>query len=88
MHKLSELIGQNERVSGGILFSFDVEIQDIPVEREQELYNDLMKLFGRALSAVESQLPTGVSIGVLDMEDTDTVYEDDYDRFQSINENL
>jgi hypothetical protein len=85
MPKLSELKGQNERLSGGILFNFDVQIDNIPADEEQQLYADLMKLLGQQLSAIERLLPTGVSLGVLEMEDIDTFVEDDYDRLGGIN---
>ena len=85
MPKLSELKGQNERLSGGILFNFDVHLENIPAEDEQRLYTQLNKLFSQQLSAVERLLPTGVSLGILQMEDIDTYIEDDYDRLGSIN---
>ena len=88
MHKLSELKGQNERVSGGILFNFDVQIENIPAEDEQRLYTQLNKILSQQLSAVEALLPSGVALGILQMEDIDTIVEDDYDRLGSINCNL
>ena len=88
MPKLSELKGQNERLSGGILFNFDVHLKNIPAEDEQILYAQLMKLFGQQLAAVEPLLPNGVSLGVIEMEDVDTYIEDDYDRLQDFNPNL
>ena len=88
MPKLSELKGQNERLSGGILFNFDVHLENIPAEDEQRLYTQLNKLFSQQLSAVERLLPAGVSLGILQMEDVDTFIEDDYDRLGSINCNL
>ena len=88
MPKLSELMGQNERLSGGILFNFDVHIDSYPADQEQQLYADLIKLFGQQLSAVERLLPHGVTLGVIEMEDIDTYTEDDYDRLGGINCNL
>ena len=88
MPKLSELKGQNERLSGGILFNFDVQLDNIPAEDEQILYAQLMKLFGQQLAACERLLPSGVSLGNIEMEDVDTFVEDDYDRLGSINCNL
>ena len=88
MPKLSELKGQNERLSGGILFNFDVHLNNIPAEDEQILYAQLMKLFGQQLAACERLLPPGVSLGNIEMEDVDTFIEDDYDRLGSINCNL
>jgi hypothetical protein len=85
MPKLSELKGQNERLSGGILFNFDVQLKNIPLEDEQRLYVELQKIFSQQLSAVEKLLPSGVYLGLLEMEDIDTFVEDDYDRLGSIN---
>lgn len=88
MPKLSELMGQNERLNGGILFNFDVQIDSYPADQEQELYKELQTLFARALSSVEGQLPHGVTLGIIEMEDIDTYTEDDYDRLGGINCNL
>lgn len=85
MPKLSELKGQNERLSGGILFNFDVQIKNIPADDEQKLYTELNRIFSRQLSAVSELLPSGVYLGILEMEDIDTYIEDDYDRLGSIN---
>jgi len=88
MPKLNELMGQNERLSGGILFNFDVHLEDQDAEREQELYSELMNLFGKQLAAIEHMLPKGVTLGVLHMEDVDTYVEDDYDRLGDKDANL
>ena len=88
MPKLSDLKGQNETVSGGILFNFDVQIKNIPADDEQKLYTELNRIFSRQLSAVSELLPSGVYLGILEMEDIDTVVEDDYDRYQDLNPNL
>lgn len=85
MHKLSELIGRNERLSGDILFNFDVHIDNYPAEQEQELYQELQTLFARALASVEAQLPHGVTLGIIEIEDIGTYSEDDYDRLGGIN---
>ena len=87
MPKLSELKGVNERCSGHIMFSFDLKIDDIPVEDEEILYANLQKLVGQQLAALEPLLPYGVSLtdSELHLEDVDVVVEDDYDRLGSIN---
>lgn len=90
MHKLNELKGVNERCSGHIMFSFDLKIEDIPLEDEQQLYVDLRKLIGQQLAAIQPLLPHGVSLeeSALHLEDVDVTVEDDYDRLGSINCNL
>lgn len=87
MPKLNELIGVNERASGYVTFSFDLYIDNVPIEDEQILYSDLVKLFDTWLSVMDTLLPEHTMLpkkfGV-HMEDVDVTYEDDYDRLGSI----
>jgi hypothetical protein len=87
MPKLNELMGRNERASGYVNFSFDIYIDEVPVEDEQRLYEELMETFGRWLSAMTHLLPEHTLMDgqcELRMEDVDVTYEDDYDRLGSI----
>lgn len=87
MPKLNELIGVNERASGYVTFSFDIYIDNVPIEDEQILYADLTKLFSKWLSVMETMLPEHSLLTKrceIHMEDVDVTYEDDYDRFGSI----
>lgn len=81
MHKLSELMGQNERQKGSILFSFDVAIDggdDSDIEAIQ-------RILAKQISAAQALLPRCATLGTFQLEDVDLIIEDDYDRLGSIN---
>jgi hypothetical protein len=88
MPKLSDVQGKNARLSGGLLFDFDVIIENQDPERKAELIQRLCELFSQQLSACESLLPAGVELGILDISDVDLIVEDDYDRMCDLNPDL
>ena len=81
MHKLSELMGQNERQAGSILFSFDVTIDG----GDASDIEAIQRILAKQISAAEGLLPRCATLGTFQVEDVDLIVEDDYDRLGSIN---
>lgn len=87
MPKLSELEGVNVRTNGQIGFMFDVILEDVKEDPER-IREQLVKLLGQQLAAVQGLLPKGVKLGEFAIDFLDLYEEDDYDRYMAFDENL
>ena len=87
MPKLSELEGVNVRTNGQIGFMFDVVIENAKEDPER-IREQLVKLLGQQLAAVQGLLPKGVKLGEFAIDFLDLYEEDDYDRYMAFDENL